>query len=164
MACGATTPIPARASDVPSILYSYSFAQNGRWSRSFPRQGEILDYLHACAARFDLSRNLRFRTEVTAARYDAGGLAHFLGRRHGGIRAVPGHRCRPAQPPALPGRAGPPPVPRHVVPLGGVAPRPRSDRSAGGGDRHRPERRAVRPGRWPSRRGGCTCSSARQTG
>ncbi|NUS56281.1 MAG: NAD(P)/FAD-dependent oxidoreductase, partial [Streptomycetaceae bacterium] len=49
---------PGAGCDVPSVLYSYSFAQNGHWSRSFPLQGEILDYLHACATRFDLARNL----------------------------------------------------------------------------------------------------------
>lgn len=69
---------PGAGCDVPSVLYSYSFAQNGHWSRSFPLQGEILAYLHACAARFDLARNLRFRTEVTAARYDAAaGIWHI---------------------------------------------------------------------------------------
>lgn len=61
---------PGSGCDVPSVLYSYSFAQHGRWSRSFPRQEEILAYLHKCAADFDLAGHLRLGTEIAAARYD----------------------------------------------------------------------------------------------
>ena len=47
---------PGCACDVPSHLYSFSFALNPDWSRSFAPQPEILDYLRAdgriaCATR-----------------------------------------------------------------------------------------------------------------
>lgn len=40
---------PAAACDVPSRLYSFSFAQNTQWSRSFSGQSEIMAYLKDCA-------------------------------------------------------------------------------------------------------------------
>ncbi|WTW97355.1 NAD(P)/FAD-dependent oxidoreductase [Streptomycetaceae bacterium NBC_01309] len=61
---------PGAGCDVPSILYSYSFAQHGRWSRSFPRQNEILAYLHRCAEEFGLDAHIRLGTEIVSARYD----------------------------------------------------------------------------------------------
>lgn len=61
---------PGAGCDVPSILYSYSFAQHGRWSRSFPRQNEILAYLHRCAEEFGLNAHIRLGTEIVSARYD----------------------------------------------------------------------------------------------
>jgi len=40
---------PGAACDVPSHLYSFSFAPNPQWSRTFAGQQEILDYLQGCA-------------------------------------------------------------------------------------------------------------------
>ena len=40
---------PGCACDVPSHLYSYSFAQNPDWSRTYGKQPEILAYLHSVA-------------------------------------------------------------------------------------------------------------------
>ena len=48
---GATTPIPGCACDVPCHLYSFSFAPNPDWSRSFSRQPEICAYLRRVAER-----------------------------------------------------------------------------------------------------------------
>ncbi|MBL9111473.1 MAG: NAD(P)/FAD-dependent oxidoreductase, partial [Myxococcales bacterium] len=45
---------PGCACDVPSALYSYSFAQSPAWSRAFAGQAEILAYLEHVAERFDL--------------------------------------------------------------------------------------------------------------
>lgn len=61
---------PGAGCDVPSALYSYSFAVNQRWSRAFPLQDEILDYLRGCVDRYGLRPNLRFGTEIAGARYD----------------------------------------------------------------------------------------------
>ncbi|NUU19985.1 MAG: FAD-dependent oxidoreductase [Streptomycetaceae bacterium] len=61
---------PGAGCDVPSILYSYSFAQHGRWSRSFPLQREILTYLRDCAEQYGVTAHLRLGTEITTARYD----------------------------------------------------------------------------------------------
>ncbi len=43
---------PGAACDVPSHLYSLSFAPNPWWSRLFPRQGEIRAYLEVVAHRW----------------------------------------------------------------------------------------------------------------
>jgi len=61
---------PGCACDVPSNLYSYSFALNPEWSRSFPSQSEIWDYIRACVDRFDVGARLRFGREVNEARWD----------------------------------------------------------------------------------------------
>jgi cation diffusion facilitator CzcD-associated flavoprotein CzcO len=61
---------PGASCDVPSNLYSYSFALNPEWSRSFPSQAEIWDYMRACVDRFDVGRHLRFGQSVDEARWD----------------------------------------------------------------------------------------------
>ncbi len=61
---------PGAACDVPSHLYSFSFAPHADWSRVFATQGEIHGYLRACADRFGLRAHTRFHTEVTQARWD----------------------------------------------------------------------------------------------
>ncbi len=61
---------PGCCCDVPSNLYSYSFALNPDWSRSFPPQGEIWDYLRACVDRFEVGGHLRLGREVDEARWD----------------------------------------------------------------------------------------------
>ena len=63
---------PGAACDVPSLLYSYSFAQDYAWSASYAPQGEILDYLKRCVARFGLAPHIRFDTEIAAATFDEG--------------------------------------------------------------------------------------------
>ena len=40
---------PGVQCDVPSHLYSFSFAPNPRWTRTFPLGAEIRDYLRDCA-------------------------------------------------------------------------------------------------------------------
>jgi cation diffusion facilitator CzcD-associated flavoprotein CzcO len=61
---------PGCACDIPSPLYSYSFAQRAGWTRLFARQPEILDYLRDFARRRRLLEHIRFDTEVTGARWD----------------------------------------------------------------------------------------------
>ena len=51
---------PGCACDVPSHLYSYSFAPNPRWSRMFAPQQEIWDYLKRCADKFGVTTHMRF--------------------------------------------------------------------------------------------------------
>ena len=62
---------PGCACDVPSALYSYSFAPNPEWTRAFAGQAEIFAYLRGVAKRFDIEKYVRFGVEVHAARYDA---------------------------------------------------------------------------------------------
>ena len=61
---------PGAACDVPSHLYSFSFAPRPDWSRVFATQAEILAYLRDCADRFKLRPHMRFHAEVSAARWD----------------------------------------------------------------------------------------------
>src|SRR3954471_16210428 len=61
---------PGCQCDVPSHLYSFSFAPNPDWSRTFSRQPEIQDYLRRCAAHFGVIPHIRFRHAVTGAHWD----------------------------------------------------------------------------------------------
>ncbi|MFZ5724191.1 MAG: flavin-containing monooxygenase [Pseudomonadota bacterium] len=51
---------PGCACDVPSALYSYSFAQKPDWSRVFAAQPEILDYVNETAERFSVTDFIRY--------------------------------------------------------------------------------------------------------
>lgn len=61
---------PGAACDVPSHLYSFSFAPNPDWSHTFATQPEIHAYLRDCAQRFGLMPHIRFGQAVAQARYD----------------------------------------------------------------------------------------------
>jgi cation diffusion facilitator CzcD-associated flavoprotein CzcO len=61
---------PGCACDVPSHLYSYSFAPNPAWSQTYSRQPEIWDYLRDTARRYDVLGHVRFGHTVTAAEWD----------------------------------------------------------------------------------------------
>ena len=50
---------PGSGCDVPSHLYSFSFAPKSDWTRRFAEQPEILDYVDQCVERFGLGRHLR---------------------------------------------------------------------------------------------------------
>ncbi|MFL5870334.1 MAG: NAD(P)-binding protein, partial [Solirubrobacterales bacterium] len=56
---------PGAACDVPSHLYSFSFAPGHDWSRRYAPQAEILEYLSEVSRRFGLGPHLRLNTEVT---------------------------------------------------------------------------------------------------
>ncbi|MGH3935475.1 MAG: flavin-containing monooxygenase, partial [Pseudonocardiaceae bacterium] len=61
---------PGCACDVPSTLYSFSFAANPEWSSSFSPQREIHYYLRDCVRLFRLRDHLRLRHEVLDACWD----------------------------------------------------------------------------------------------
>lgn len=61
---------PGAGCDVPSHLYSFSFATKHDWSRKYAKQPEILAYLTDVAERFDVVRHLRFDTTVEAVERD----------------------------------------------------------------------------------------------
>jgi cation diffusion facilitator CzcD-associated flavoprotein CzcO len=68
---------PGCACDVPSTLYSFSFAANPGWTSSFSPQREIHHYLRDCARRFGLGDHLQLRHEVLDARWNDS-CAHWL--------------------------------------------------------------------------------------
>ena len=61
---------PGCACDVESHLYSFSFARNPSWTRSFSPQREIHAYLRETAARFGVLPHLRFDHEIHEATWD----------------------------------------------------------------------------------------------
>lgn len=61
---------PGAACDVPSHLYSFSFALNPEWSHSFSPQEEIQDYLRRCAEDYGVKQHIRFDSEVLSAEWD----------------------------------------------------------------------------------------------
>ena len=61
---------PGCQCDVPSHLYSFSFALNPDWTRTFSLQPEIWEYLRRVAADHDLPAHTRFGHEVSDARWD----------------------------------------------------------------------------------------------
>ncbi|WP_324192711.1 NAD(P)/FAD-dependent oxidoreductase [Nocardia transvalensis] len=61
---------PGCAVDVPSVLYSYSFAPNPDWTRLYAPQPELRAYTEAIADRFDLRRHVQCNSEVAEAEFD----------------------------------------------------------------------------------------------
>jgi cation diffusion facilitator CzcD-associated flavoprotein CzcO len=61
---------PGAACDVPSQLYSFSFAPNPDWSMSFSPQPEIQAYLRKVAERSGTLDRFVFHTSVDGARWD----------------------------------------------------------------------------------------------
>jgi cation diffusion facilitator CzcD-associated flavoprotein CzcO len=61
---------PGAACDVPSHLYSFSYAQRRDWERLCSLQPEILDYLRGVARAEGVDGLIRTATTVTACRWD----------------------------------------------------------------------------------------------
>lgn len=53
-----------------SHLYSFSFEPNPNWSREYPGQEEIQDYLIGIAHKYGLYRHIRFNSAVEEAHWD----------------------------------------------------------------------------------------------
>src|SRR5262245_47303848 len=56
---------PGITCDVPSHLYSYSFAPNPEWSRRFSPGSEIQAYFEDVARRYGVASRIRYGTEIT---------------------------------------------------------------------------------------------------
>ena len=61
---------PGIACDVPSRLYSLSFAPNADWSKRFSPGSEIRAYLQGVADRFGVTPLIRFNADVERATFD----------------------------------------------------------------------------------------------
>ena len=93
--------------DVPSALYSYSFAPNPRWSRFFAKQQEIKQYTHDTAQRFGLRPHLRLNTELLEASWQTSDKCWCLKTSTGEIRApFVIMACGPMHVPILPNIPG----------------------------------------------------------
>jgi cation diffusion facilitator CzcD-associated flavoprotein CzcO len=61
---------PGCACDVPSHLYSFSFAPNPGWSETYSRQAEIRDYLRSLADEFGVREKVRLNCTVNGIEWD----------------------------------------------------------------------------------------------
>lgn len=61
---------PGAACDIPSLLYSFSFARNPYWSRAYSSSHEIRAHIEDLVARFELERFIRFGTAVESMVFD----------------------------------------------------------------------------------------------
>src|SRR3954447_22348857 len=74
---------PGAACDVPSHFYSYSFALNPRWSKTFANQPEILAYLERVASERGLDDHLVANTGVTSLEWSDLHQRWIIGTDHG---------------------------------------------------------------------------------
>jgi 4-hydroxyacetophenone monooxygenase len=79
---------PGAGVDTPSHLYSYSFAPRAEWSRYYPRQREILDYLRHVAEDQGLMPHIRFGLEVVGARWREESASWLVGLSDGSEHEV----------------------------------------------------------------------------
>lgn len=101
--CWYLNDYPGCACDVPSVLYSYSFAQNPAWSRKYADQAEILAYLRDVAAKHRIDRFIRFNHEVKEARWNEAQQRWLLSTTQGDFTAgVLVSACGPFNDPLIP--------------------------------------------------------------
>ena len=94
---------PGAQCDVPSNLYSFSFAPRPDWSHSYPEQPQILDYLKDCAERFGVMDRIRLGCELLGAEWDEGERCWRIATSEGELSArvliaAPGLLSEPAMP------------------------------------------------------------------
>ncbi|HEX6933601.1 MAG TPA: alpha/beta hydrolase fold domain-containing protein [Streptosporangiaceae bacterium] len=77
---------PGARCDIPTTDYAYSFdpelERDWSWSEKYATQPEILAYLRHVADRYDLRREIRFGTRITAAAWDEAGRRWRLRTSH----------------------------------------------------------------------------------
>ncbi|MFF2523771.1 flavin-containing monooxygenase [Streptomyces liangshanensis] len=78
---------PGCACDVPSHLYSFSFAPEPDWPRTFSGQSYIRAYLERVADTFGVRPHLRFHHEVMRIRWDAEALRWEVATSQGDFTA-----------------------------------------------------------------------------
>lgn len=78
---------PGCRCDVPSHLYSFSFAPNPNWTSSYAAQPEILSYLRQVAAEQKVYPRCHFCTELLDARFDDATARWHVETSRGTVRA-----------------------------------------------------------------------------
>jgi cation diffusion facilitator CzcD-associated flavoprotein CzcO len=76
---------PGAACDVPSHLYSFSFAPKSDWTHRFSGQAEILAYLHEVAARYGIDKLVRPNQAVQGAAFNAADLTWSVETADGAV-------------------------------------------------------------------------------
>lgn len=74
---------PGCACDIPSHLYSFSFDLSPEWSRMYPGQQEIHDYLKRCVERYELTPHIRLNTRFHEASWDEATAVWHASASHG---------------------------------------------------------------------------------
>ncbi|OAG37336.1 hypothetical protein AYO21_08413 [Fonsecaea monophora] len=64
-----TNQYPGIACDIPAICYSYSFAQNLRWTSMFPSGNELIRYLYDVCEKFRILDKIQLNTSVKSIRW-----------------------------------------------------------------------------------------------
>ena len=150
---------PGARFDSESYTYGYSFSQElleeWDWSEHFAPQPETLRYLNHVADKFDLRRDIQFRSRVTAAHYQEATRRWEVtledGSRHRARFLITAIGVLSA--PTMPRIAGVETLPGPVLPHRPLAARAGALRGqARRGDRHRRDRRADHPGGGQDRR------------
>jgi hypothetical protein len=120
---------PGCQCDIPSNLYSFSFARKSDWTTAYPMREQILGYLHDCARRFGVEPHIELECELLDAswdpdrgRRDIETSSGTLSAPRAGGRTGPAERAVRARPP------GPRPVRGRHLPHRELGPRPRPDR------------------------------------
>jgi cation diffusion facilitator CzcD-associated flavoprotein CzcO len=94
---------PGCTCDVPSHLYSFSFAPNPEWPRTFSEQRDIRAYLERVADTFGLRPHLRLNHEVRLMRWDNAALLWEVQTSQGTLTAdVVVSACGPLSDPRVP--------------------------------------------------------------
>ncbi len=79
---------PGCACDIPSHLYSFSFEPSPDWTRMYPGQQEIHNYLKRCVERYELAPHIRVNTRFHEAIWnEAEGVWHATAGEDMRIRA-----------------------------------------------------------------------------
>ena len=60
---------PGAACDIPSQLYSFSFAPNPNWTRNYSGSKEILGYVHHLVSKFELAPFIQFQQTVEGLKF-----------------------------------------------------------------------------------------------
>ena len=61
---------PGAACDIPSALYSFSFAPKGKWSRMYAGSNEILDYIEGLVDHYGLAPLIRYNHTVSEMTFE----------------------------------------------------------------------------------------------
>lgn len=78
---------PDCGADTPSIIYSFSYARNPDWDRTFAKQPQIEKYLDDVAERFGVVPHVQFNTLAEMATWDDSAKHWTIETNHGTIIA-----------------------------------------------------------------------------
>ena len=136
---------PGATCDIPSHLYSFSWAPNPDWSHAYSPQAEILAYLEKVAAEAGVLDRFHFGVELLEAAWDDEALVWRVRTSAGELTSTTlVNATGGLSAPKLPGHRGHRDLRWAPVPHRPVGPRRRPHRPAGGRDR---DRRLGHPGR-----------------